>query len=523
MSDTTSLRMLALNVFVGALILPQIITGAKRNVLLVLGDDAGFQMGAYNNTACKTPNFDKLAARSVVFKHGYTSVSSCSPSRAVLLTGLPEHQNGMYGIHSAWHHFNSFDNVRSLPVILDDAGIRTGIVGKKHIGPDAVYKFDYEETEEQHDANQIGRNITYMKNYIEEFINDNDTRPFFLYIGFHDPHRCNQIPKYGEFCEKFGNGEPGMGVISDWTPVKYGPSDVMVPYFLPDTPATRQDLADMYTTFSRMDQGIGLFLSLLEAAGHMDDTLILFSSDNGIPFPGAKTNLYDPGMGEPMMISSPLHRGSWGKVTESMGSLMDFTPTILDWFNVSYPQYKIFTDVVELTGKSLLPVLSNPSNLTNDHVFSSHTLHGVHQHYPMRVLRTSKYKLIHNIFPNTPYPIATDIYFSPTFLDLLNRSRSNVDPWVWFKSMSEYYYRSEWELYDIRADFKERINLAFDSAHQTVLESLQKQLYAWLWETDDPWVCLPRAVVSEKHCYPLDNEREADMINRYRYRDKSHK
>lgn len=81
--------------------------------------------------------------------------------------------------------------------------------------------------------------------------------PFFLYIAFHDPHRCGHTnPQYGNFCEKFGNGEPGMGVIEDWHPIYYKPEQVQLPYFVQDTPAARQDVAAQYTTISRLDQGI---------------------------------------------------------------------------------------------------------------------------------------------------------------------------------------------------------------------------------------------------------------------------
>ena len=81
-------------------------------------------------------------------------------------------------------------------------------------------------------------------------------RPFFLYIGFHDPHRCGHTnPEFGAFCEKFGNGEPGMGTIPDWEPVKYDPDKVLVPYFVQDTPVARNDIAKQYTTISRLDQG----------------------------------------------------------------------------------------------------------------------------------------------------------------------------------------------------------------------------------------------------------------------------
>ncbi|XP_014805204.1 PREDICTED: N-sulphoglucosamine sulphohydrolase-like [Calidris pugnax] len=89
-------------------------------------DDGGFESGAYNNSAIRTPNLDALARRSVIFQNAFTSVSSCSPSRASILTGLPQHQNGMYGLHQDVHHFNSFDSVRSLPRLLSHARVRTG-------------------------------------------------------------------------------------------------------------------------------------------------------------------------------------------------------------------------------------------------------------------------------------------------------------------------------------------------------------------------------------------------------------
>ncbi|KAI2585507.1 N-sulfoglucosamine sulfohydrolase, partial [Homo sapiens] len=101
-----------------------------RNALLLLADDGGFESGAYNNSAIATPHLDALARRSLLFRNAFTSVSSCSPSRASLLTGLPQHQNGMYGLHQDVHHFNSFDKVRSLPLLLSQAGVRTG--GAEH-------------------------------------------------------------------------------------------------------------------------------------------------------------------------------------------------------------------------------------------------------------------------------------------------------------------------------------------------------------------------------------------------------
>ncbi|XP_075436153.1 N-sulfoglucosamine sulfohydrolase isoform X1 [Ascaphus truei] len=485
-----------------------LISGTRgRNVLLIIGDDAGFESDVYNNTAISTPHLRALAQRSLIFQNAFTSVSSCSPSRSALLTGLPQHQNGMYGLHQDTHHFNSFDDVRSLPLLLHQAGIRTGIIGKKHVGPEAVYPFDFSYTEENSSVLQVGRNITRIKLLVRKFLKSQDQRPFFLYVAFHDPHRCGHSqPQYGAFCEKFGNGDVGMGRIPDWTPQYYTPEQVKVPYFIPDTPSARADLAAQYTTIGRMDQGIGLVLSELHSAGHENDTLVIFSSDNGIPFPNGRTNLYWSGRAEPLLVSSPYHPRRWGQVSQSYASLLDITPTVLDWFSILYPSYQIFSKSVQLTGKSLL--LSLESEQPWDTVFGSQSHHEVTMYYPMRSVQHQQYLLIHNLNFKMPFPIDQDFYVSPTFQDLLNRTTSG-QPTHWFKTLQGYYYRERWELYDRARDLAEERNVAGDPTYKTVLDTMQEMLRKWQWETSDPWVCAPDGVLEEKlspQCRPLHNE-----------------
>lgn len=481
----------------------------QRNALLIIADDAGFETEVYNNTAIRTPHLQALARRSLVFRNAFTSVSSCSPSRSTILTGLPQHQNGMYGLHQGSHHFNSFDGVQSLPLLLGQAGIRTGIIGKKHVGPGPVYPFDFAYTEENGSVLQVGRNITRIKLLVRKFLQQQQevTQPFFLYVAFHDPHRCGHSqPQYGPFCEKFGNGEAGMGHIPDWTPEHYSLEEVKVPHFVPDTPAARADLSAQYTTVSRLDQGIGLVLQELREAGFQNDTLVMYSSDNGIPFPNGRTNLYWSGTAEPLMVSSPEHRLRWGQESGAYVSLLDLTPTVLDWFSVPYPSYSITGDSpVRLTGRSLLPALS--SEQPWDTVFGSQSLHEVTMYYPMRSVHQGPYHLIQNLNFRMPFPIDQDFYISPTFQDLLNRTQSGR-PTAWFKTLQEYYYRNRWELYDTRADPAETHNLASDPAHAPVLENLRTQLLKWQWVTSDPWVCGPDAVLEAKltpQCRPLHN------------------
>ncbi|CAN9509907.1 unnamed protein product [Ophioblennius macclurei] len=488
----------------------------RRNVLLIIADDAGFETDVYNNSAVHTPHLGALARRSVVFGNAFTSVSSCSPSRSAILTGLPQHQNGMYGLHQGVHHFNSFDQVQSLPLLLNKADVHTGIIGKKHVGPGPVYPFDFAFTEENNSVLQVGRNITRIKLLVRKFFQlhkeeaSEDDKPFFLYVAFHDTHRCGHTqPQYGAFCEKFGNGEMGMGRIPDWTPVHYSPEQVKVPPFVPDTPAARADLVAQYTTVSRLDQGIGLVLQELRDAGYENDTLIIYSSDNGVPFPNGRTNLYRSGTAEPMLVSSPEHRGRWGETSQAFVSLLDITPTILDWLSVPYPSYSLPgspSTPVQLTGRSLLPALvSEPLDWQT--VYASQSLHEVTMYYPTRSVQQGAYHLLHNLHYRMPFPVDQDLYVSPTFQDLLNRTRLQ-EPTYWFKSLQQYYYRERWELYDTRTDPLETKNLASDPSLGGVLESLRQSLQKWQWQTGDPWVCGPDFVLEDKlepRCQPLYN------------------
>ncbi|KAJ8916108.1 hypothetical protein NQ315_004475 [Exocentrus adspersus] len=485
-----------------------------RNVLLILADDGGFEIGAYGNKICQTPNLDALAKNSLIFNKAFTSVSSCSPSRSALLTGMPSHQNGMYGLHQAENHFDSFSDITSLPKILKEHGIRTGIIGKKHVGPESVYPFDFAVTEENNSILQVGRNITHIKLLAREFLN-NATEPFFLYIAFHDPHRCGHTnPEFGEFCQHFGNGDTGMGLIPDWQPIYYQPDEIQLPYYIPDTWAAREDVAAQYTTVSRLDQGVGLILQELKDSRHSDDTLVIYSSDNGIPFPNGRTNLYDSGIAEPMFISSPLHKERRGQVTNSLTSLLDIVPTLLDWYDIKHEDFSK-TNLVEsraLTGKSLLPLLiKEPDDTSSEAVFASHNLHEVTMYYPMRMIRTHRYKLIHNINYNSPFPIDQDFYLSPTFQDILNRTKNNQNTF-WFKTLKEYYKRPEWELFDLKHDPEELNNIVKKNSSREIFEELKVKLLKWQNDTNDPWICSPHAVFENKglfklnpQCLDLDN------------------
>ncbi|EDV48548.1 N-sulphoglucosamine sulphohydrolase [Drosophila erecta] len=473
-------------------------SAGPQNVLLLLADDAGFESGAYLNKFCQTPNLDALARRGLLFNNAFTSVSSCSPSRSQLLTGQAGHSSGMYGLHQGVHNFNVLPETGSLPnLIRDQSGgrILSGIIGKKHVGAASNFRFDFEQTEEQHSINQIGRNITRMKEYVRQFLKQakDEKKPFFLMVGFHDPHRCGHItPQFGEFCERWGSGEEGMGSIPDWKPIYYDWRNLEVPAWLPDTDVVRQELAAQYMTISRLDQGVALMLKELEAAGAADQTLVIYTSDNGPPFPGGRTNLYEHGIRSPLIISSAKKEDRRHETTAAMVSLLDIYPSVLDALQIPRP------NDTKIVGRSILPVLrEEPPIKESDSVFGSHSYHEVTMAYPMRMVRNRRYKLIHNINYWADFPIDQDFYTSPTFQQILNATL-NKQSLPWYRSLLQYYQRPEWELYDVKTDPLERFNLAEKAKYNGTLKQLRQQLFDWQVATKDPWRCAPHAVLQEQ-------------------------
>jgi N-sulfoglucosamine sulfohydrolase len=353
------------------LLLCAAVSSQARNVVLIVTDDQGQDAGCYGNPVIKTPHLDALAADATRFRNAYCTTASCSPSRSVILTGLFNHANGQYGLEHNTHHFQSFDDVKSLP------GFDEALQGN-------------------------ARNPVAMAERCRAFIEAPSDKPFFLYFCTADPHRGGgKAAEIAEQPDRFGNkprGESYPGI----EPVHYDPADVIVPPFLPDTPACRAELAQYYESVSRVDAGLGRLVEILKAAGKYDDTLIVYIADNGIPFPGAKTGTYEPGIRLPCIVRNP-QATKRGVVSEAKVSWVDITPTILDYAGV-----KAATNA-HLHGRSFLRILAQEQPEGWDEVFASHTFHEVTMYYPMRVVRSGRYKLIWNIAHPLPFPFASDL------------------------------------------------------------------------------------------------------------------
>ena len=429
-----------------------------RNVVLIVVDDQGYEAGCYGNTVIQTPHLDRLAAEGTRFQYAFCTTSSCSASRSVILTGLQNHANGQYGHMHGYNNFHTRDFVQSLPVLLARAGYRTCSIGKFHVQPERIYHFETY-------ANQGimgGRYGLRMAENARRFIEQDDPRPFFLYFCTSDPHRSR---------DGFANNlkYPGM------KPVVYDPAKIPVPHFLPDEPEVRAELAEYYQAVSRLDEGLGHLLRVIDETGHRDDTLVIYLSDNGIPFPGAKTTLYEPGMRLPLVIRSPEQKRR-GVVSRAMVTWADITPTILDYCGAAGPKYA-------LHGRSILPVLEQDDPEGWDEIYASHTFHEITMYYPMRVVRTRRFKLILNLAHPLPFPFASDLYRSKTWQGLLRREAKMFGS----RTVAAYVHRPRYELYDLESDPHEVRNLANDARYAEVFDDLKRRLRAWQERTQDPW------------------------------------
>jgi len=444
--------------------------GKKRpNVVLIVSDDHGLDaVGCYGNPVIKTPSLDGLAAEGVRFTNAFCTTASCSASRSVILTGMYNHANGQYGHEHSYHHFVSFPDVKSFPVLLTDAGYRTGRIGKYHVAPEEVYKFDVA-------LKGNSRSPVEMANNCGDFVGGDDSRPFFLYFCMSDPHRgggkAEELPyKPDRFGNRAKGGYPGV------KEVKYDPEDVIVPPFLPDSPECRAELAQYYQSVSRVDQGIGRLIGVLKEAGKYDNTVVIYISDNGIAFPGAKTTLYEPGMNLPCIVRSPLQKKK-GITCDALINYADLAPTIMDFAGA-------LSNKNTFQGRSFKPVLEREHPRGWDATYASHTFHEITMYYPMRVVRERRYKLIWNIAHGLDYPFASDLWEASTWQATIRGGEKYYGK----RTVEAYIHRPKFELYDLKNDPDEVKNLADNPKYKRVLTRLKSKLKAFQKRTKDPWI-----------------------------------
>ncbi len=417
--------------------LPETADPGKRtrpNFVFLISDDQSYpDAGCYGNKFLQTPNIDRLAREGLRFDRAFAPSPSCSPSRSAILTGKSPHETGTSRFHSPMP-----TGQVTILEYLKKRGYYTGAFKKVHQGLEFWKRWDFQGHHQP------------IRTFFEARPKD---RPFFLHVGYHDPHRP-YLPgeRYPDHNKR---------------------SDVTVPSFLPDSPGVRKDLAHYYEAIERLDARVGRFLKLLDEYGLAQNTLLIFTSDQGMPFPGAKGTLYDPGLHVPFIARWP-GRIKPGSVTSELISFVDLSPTWLDAAGIPVPN--------AMDGTSFLELLRGRRYAQRKEIFAERNYH---THLDLiRCIRTKRYKLIHNFLPETPYRPLSDIARSPSWRSIERlHHEGKLSP-----DLTRRYFdkpRPETELYDLQKDPGETENLANDPSYAATLQKLREKLSRWMIQTHD--------------------------------------
>jgi len=428
---------------------------AYKNALFLIADDWSRLAACYGNDRIKTPRIDAFAKEGVVFDHAFCTSPSCAVSRACILTGQHSHTHGQYGHCHGIHGFRTSEHMSSTPQALRAAGFATACIGKKHVEPETVYPFE-------HEPQVNSRSPADLAAAARAFLSDNTDRPFYLHVGFSDPHRAGR---------GYANDKVWRGV----TEIVYNPEDVVVPDFLPDLPAIREDLADYYQAVSRFDHGIGLLLDVLEESGRADETLVIVTTDHGMPFPGAKASFFESGHHCPFLIRTP-DLATRGSHHQALINWTNIRPTIQDWCGVPAPQ--------DLPERSLIPILDQPAIDGWDETYYSHCFHEIMDYNPYRVLRGRRYKFARHLAAGLEAPFPTDLFRSTSWTAVRD---NNVDH-MGLRRTQHLTQRAPEELYDLEQDPQETTNRIDDPALKAVAVQMRQSLLNFRRRTKDPWL-----------------------------------
>ena len=418
------------------------------NIIVFVADDAGLDLGCYGNEFVQTPNLDKLAAAGLRFENYFVSSPQCSPSRIAMMSGMFGHTLEVEDLHTPID-----DTTKLIPSYLKDAGYYTGSMCKAHWGKNGTKQFDfyYYGKEELYSSSYLTNDNPFFQEY-QQFLDESADNPFFLWVGFIDPHR--------PYKEKYTENVHSLKQTK------------LIPAFI-DGPRTREDVADYYDEIHRLDQHIGFMIEELKSRGKIDNTVIIFLSDNGMPFVKSKAFLYDTGIKVPLIVSWPGKTKAGAVHNNGLVSGVDIAPTILDIAGIETPEY--------MYGRSFKPIILDHNKRGHNSIFSERNWHDTEEY--SRCIRTDRYKLIYNAYPNSLTAITGDMRFSPGWYELLDAKRENrLNPQ---QKQMFIFPRPVIELYDLENDPYENLNLAEKSEYYETAVSLLQQLKEWQKQTND--------------------------------------
>ena len=431
---------------------------SSPNIILIIADDMNWDdAGTYGHPGIRTPNIDALAKSGMQFNNAYLTASSCSPSRSSIITGKYPHNTGAEQLH-----WPLPADSETFVEQLREAGYYTAAAGKWHLGNAIKAHFDLiKEADvsgfqlptgaDQSNGKMVSTQPSGCEDWVEVLQSRPKDKPFFFWFAALDPHR-----------------EYEDGILDP----PHRLQDVIVPPHLPDVPEVREDLRLYYDEIGRLDKYVGLVMNELEKQGIAENTLILFMSDNGRPFPRDKTTLYEGGIKTPFLVRWP-SKVKAGSTTNSLVSSVDIAPTLLDVAGIQ--------TVSVFEGVSFLPILMDPQQKVRDHVFAEDHWHDYEDH--ARSVQSENFKLISNTYndlPATPSADAGRGLSWQAMLRLYEKDSLNEHQLACFKSP-----RPRYELYDLANDPNELNNLFEDKYYRQQREELLSVLDQWQQETND--------------------------------------
>ena len=442
------------------------------NILFAIADDWSFpHAGVYGCTWVETPHFDRIARDGVLFTRAYTPVAKCSASRASILTGRNPWVN-----ESGFTHWNYFPHqFASFPEVLGQHGYFTGYTGKGWI-PGVAETADGKKREllgkafQKHNltppTSQI-RKTDYAANFAD-FLDEADDEPWFFWFGSSEPHRAYEFQT---------GAKVGGKKLSDIP---------AVPAYWPDNADVRHDILDYALEVEYFDYTLGKFLAELERRGELENTIIVVTSDNGMPFPRAKGQCYEIANHMPLAVLWPEGIAQRGRKVTDFVSFVDFAPSFLDAAGVDYPS----SGMSAPSGRSILPLLaSNQSGQIDparDFVLIGRERHdpGRPQNagYPVRGIVKDDFMYLHNFAPDrwpagNPETGYLDVDRSPTKDALLAARTAKGSDAHWSLNFGR---REAEELYHVVSDPANVTNLAQSPVYETRVTMMRDQLMAQL-------------------------------------------
>ncbi len=451
----------------------------RPNILFAIMDDATYlYMSAYGCEWVDTPNFDRVAREGLLFNRAYTPNAKCAPSRSIILTGRHSWQLEEAANH--WPYFPA--KFKVFTEVLDEQGYHVGSTGKGW-GPGVATREDgsrrnlmintFNGIKTSTPTPQISA-VDYSSNF-EEFLDARGERPFFFWYGGYEPHR-----RY-----EYGSGVEKGGKSLDQIP------DEEVFAFWPATDSVKNDLLDYAYEIEYFDQQLGKMLDMLEERGELDNTLVVVTADNGMPFPRVKGQVYEYSNHLPLAMRWPKGISEAGKKIDDLVSFLDFAPTFLELAGISSEQSGMAaTSGVSLKG--LFTETHDPSRWQNRSLLLGKERHDIGRPgdagYPVRGIIRGDMLYLHN-FENDRWPagnpetgyLNTD--GSPTKTVVLNGLGSANQHQYWQWSFGK---KGVEELYNIATDPDCVNNLGNDAGHAELMQTMKTELFDRLNEQGDP-------------------------------------